>query len=182
MCETRCAPPKISSSDKAPSWSPQEAAQQAWRAMQQAPQWGAPQGTGAPTRADPYAEAAQQEWRDVQQAPAPYLASAPSATIAPGSADGMRLRLTRVSSDTDGAPADLPSAPPAALEPPGGGVEDAAGDRASKVLVTRAGQPKRALPRPGQEVLGPRPPQKCAVARCGTSSAGGAGPRLVVSW
>ena len=149
------------SSDEAPSWSPQEAAQQAWRAMQQAPQWGAPQGTGAPTRADPYAEAAQQEWRDVQQAPAPYLAPAPSATIAPGSADGMRFRPLRASPATRTAPPPIFEARrQQPLSPRGMVSKTRRGDRASKVLLTRAGQPKRALPRPaGQEVLGPRPPK-----------------------
>ena len=50
----------------------------------------------------------------------------------------------------------------AAPSPPPRGVvtKTRRGDRASKVLLTRAGQPKRALPRPaGQEVLGPRPPK-----------------------
>ena len=147
------------SSDEAPSWSPQEAAQQAWRAMQQAPQWGA-QGTGAPTRADPYAEAAQQEWRNAQQAPAPYLAPAPSATIAPGSADGMRFRPLRASPATRTAPPPIFEARRQPLSPRGVVSKTRRGDRASKVLLTRAGQPKRALPRPaGQEVLGPRPPK-----------------------
>ena len=149
-------------SNEALSWSPQEAAQQAWRAMQQAPQ-----GTGAPPRADPYAETTQQAWRNVQQAPAqyqalaPYQAPAPSATIAPGSADGMRFRPLRAS------PATRTAAPPIfearrqpSPAPRGVVTKTRRGDRASKVLLTRAGQPKRALPRPaGQEVLGPRPPK-----------------------
>ena len=149
-------------SNEALSWSPQEAAQQAWRAMQQAPQ-----GTGAPLRADPYAETTQQAWRNVQQAPAqyqalaPYQAPAPSATIAPGSADGMRFRPLRAS------PATRTAAPPIfearrqpSPAPRGVVTKTRRGDRASKVLLTRAGQPKRALPRPaGQEVLGPRPPK-----------------------
>ena len=149
-------------SNEALSWSPQEAAQQAWRAMQQAPQ-----GTGAPPRADPYAETTQQAWRNVQQAPAqyqalaPYQAPAPSATIAPGSADGMRFRPLRASPATRTAAPPIFEARRQPSPPPRGVVtKTRRGDRASKVLLTRAGQPKRALPRPaGQEVLGPRPPK-----------------------
>ena len=91
--------------------------------------------------------------------------------------------VTRVSSDTDGAPADLRSAPPAALEPPGGGVEDAARGQSFQGAADASGAAQASATAPGG-AGGPRPTpaQKCVVASSGTSSAGGAGPRLVVKW